>query len=166
MLTRSISGHLTEAMDEPPPKIRGGRAGLRALIINYLKGKRTWLDKKGDVYKARDAARAREQAQEALLTPEQRERRGLPPVIPHGRGAHLAAASAPESVEPAPRIAPKEAPAPTPEEQAQNHLRSRIALLGARIFAEADAAKKRELEAERADIERRLAELLQQGPPE
>lgn len=155
-----------EAMGEPPPKIRGGRAGLRALITSYLKGKLKWLKKNGDVYQARDDARAREEAHDALLTPEQRERRGLPPVIPHSRGAHLAAARAPESVEPAPRIVPKKAPAPTPAEQAENQLRSRIALLGARIFAEADAAKQRELEAERADLERRLAELLQQGPPE
>jgi hypothetical protein len=57
------------------------------------------------------------------------------------------------------------APAPAPHEQAVNHLRSRIALLGARIFSEADT-KKAGLEAERADLERKLAELLESGPPD
>ena len=46
-----------------------------------------------------------------------------------------------------------------------NDLYGRIALLSVRIFAEANAAKKAGLEAERADAERRLAELLQHGPP-
>lgn len=155
-----------EAMGEPPPKIRGGRAGLRALIISYLKGKRKWLDNKGDVYEARDAARARERAHEALLTEEQRERRGLPPLVAVGRGS-LAAASGPERGDkPRPQKAPPPpAPPPTPSEQAVNQLQGQIALLGARIFAEADAAKKAGLEAERAEAERRLAEMLQHGPP-
>jgi hypothetical protein len=157
-----------EAMGERPPKIRGGRTGLRALIIDYLKGKALWLKKHGDVYEARDAARAREEAYEALLTPEQRERRRLPPLLAQGRGAHLAAAAGtPEPVDPAPEKAPtKAAPAPTPHEQTVMQFESRIALLGARIFAETDAAKKRDLEAERADVKRRLAELRQHGPPE
>jgi hypothetical protein len=157
-----------EAMGEPPPKIRGGRAGLRALIVTYLKGKKTWLDKHGDVYGARDAAREREQAHEASLTPEQRERRGLAPLAVPGREGSLAAdGGTAESAPPAPRKAPPVvAPAPTPHEQAEHQLRSRIGLLGARIFSEADAAKKAGLEAERADVERKLAELLKRGPPD
>lgn len=156
-----------EAMGDPPPKVRGGRAGLRALIVSYLKGKRTWLDKNGDVYEARDAARAREQAQEALLTLEQRERRGLPTLGAVGRRTSLAATmgtSAP--VESAPKAPPTAAPAPTRHELAVNLLENQIGLLGARIFSVVDAAKKAELEAELADAERRLTELLQQGPPE
>jgi hypothetical protein len=156
-----------EAMGDPPPKIRGGRAGLQALIIAYLKGKRTWLDKNGDVYEARDAARALEEAHEALLTPEQRERRGLPPLIDRGRGTHIAAAAGtPQPDRPAPQNAPPStASASTRHEQAVNDLHGRIALLRVRSLAEANAAKKAGLEAERADAERRLAELLQHGPP-
>ena len=156
-----------EAMGEPPPKIRGGRAGLRALLIRYLKGKRRWLDKKGDVYEARDAARAREQAYEAILTEEQRERRGLPPRAALGRGSNLAAVIGTANPNtPAPlKAPPTPASAPTPRDQAVNQLRSRLGLLGARIFSEADSAKKAGLEAERAEAERRLAELLEHGPP-
>ena len=157
-----------EAMGDPPPKISGGRAGLRALILKYLTGKRTWLDKHGDVYQARDAARQREEAHEASLTPEQRERRGLAPLAAPGRdGSRAADAGTTESAPPAPRKAPPAvAPAPTPHERAVNQLRSRIGLLGAIIFSEADAARKAGLEAERADVESKLAELLQRGPPE
>jgi hypothetical protein len=156
-----------EAMGEPPPKVRGGRAGLRALILTYLKGKRAWLDKHGDVYQARDAARAREQAHEALLTPEQRERRGLAPLGALGREDVPEEDERPhEPVAPAQRKAPAEAPAPTPYERAMNQLHSRLALLGVRIFSETSAAKKAALEAERATVEQELAELLQRGPPE
>jgi hypothetical protein len=157
-----------EAMGEPPTKIRGGRAGLRARIIAYLKGKALWLKKHGDVYEARDTARSRELAHEALLTEEQRERRGLPPQAAGGRGTHIAAAmGSPTSDKPPPHEAPP-APAPplTPYEQAVNRHNARIAFLGARIFSETDAARKAELEAERAVAERRLAELREQGPPE
>jgi hypothetical protein len=156
-----------EAMGELPPKVRGGRAGLRALIIKYLKGKRTWLDRHGDVFKSRDAARAREQAHEASLTPEQRERRGLPPLGALGREAGPACDEDLRESAPAPQKAPPVAPrASTPKEQAVNRLNGQIALLGARIFSEANAAKKAEWETERAELERELAELLQLGPPE
>jgi hypothetical protein len=155
-------------MGEPPPKIHGGRAGLRALIVSYLKGKRTWLDKHGDVYEARDAARAREEAYEASLTEEQRERRGLAPLVaPSGKASSAADGRPVESVGTAARKGPPvAAPAPTPHEQAVNQLQSRIAFLGARIFSEPDTTKKAELMAQRADAERKLGELLDTGPPD
>jgi hypothetical protein len=153
-----------EAMGEPPPKLRGGR-GLRSLILDYLKGKALWLEKHGDVYQARDAARAREQAHEALLTPEQRERRGLAPLGAVGRGeVPVAEESVRTSVAPPPR--PVAAPEPTADERIAHQLRSRIALMGARLFAAPNAAMKAQLEAERADAEKELAELLERGPPE
>ena len=150
------------AMGEPPPKFRGGRAVLRTRILAYLKGKCTWLKEHGDVFEARDAARAREQAHEALLTEEQRERRGLPPLGATARGALAAAMGTPEPVGSAPQSAVR---TPTPHEQAVSQLESRIGLLGARIFAEADSAKKAGLEAERADVEHRLAAMREHGPP-
>jgi hypothetical protein len=155
-----------EAMGEAPPKMRGGRGGLRARIVDYLKGKALWLKKHGDVYQARDAARAREQEHEALLSEEQRERRGLPPLSAIGRGTGLAAAMNPPTADKPARRAAAPAPAPTQHEQAVSQLDNQIALLGARIFSETDAARRAELEAERADAEQRLSALRERGPPE
>jgi len=151
-----------EAMGERPPKFRGGRAALRSLIIDYLKGRALWLKKHGDVYEARDAARAREQAHEASLSPEQRERRGLAPLQGVGRETSCVGSKRPN--EPAP--APQKLATPTPHDRAMNQLHSRIALLGARIFAETSATNQAGLEAERADAEKELAELLDRGPPD
>ncbi len=116
-----------EAMGERPPKFRGGRAGLRSLIIDYLKGKALWLEKHGDVFKARDAARAREQAHEALLSPEQRERRGLAPLL-QGVGRETASAGGER---------PNELAAPAPQKAASGR------------YARADAARTRGEQAQR-----------------
>jgi hypothetical protein len=155
-----------EAMGERPPKFRGGRAALRSLIIDYLKGRALWLKKHGDVFKARDAARAREQAHEASLSPEQRERRGIAPL--QGVGRETASAgnepAAPALQKPRPVATP--AATPTPHELEVNRLNGRIAVLGARIFAAASAATRAELEAERTAVEAELAVLLKRGPPE
>jgi hypothetical protein len=139
------------AMGDPVPTIRG-RAHILKLIRGFFGGKRRWLSNRGDVYQARDEAREREQTYEATLTPEQRQRRGLEPAalaedidhVDHGAGVlrELGARVA--------EIA---------------RLEGRIALLGARIFAEQVATRKATLEAERADAEHELAELRERGPP-
>jgi hypothetical protein len=164
-----LRAHLDEerrgaaAMGDPIPKIRG-RAALRALILSYLKGKRTWLDLHGDVYRARDEARSREQAHEASLTPEQRERRGLPALgradggRPDDPGETPCFSPVPEP--PQPR---EPAPAPDPRE---NRVRSRIAMIDVALLSEASSSRRADLEDERADLQQQLAELLERGPPE
>jgi hypothetical protein len=155
-----------EAMGEAPPKIRGGRAGLRALIIAYLEGKKTWLDRSGHVYQARDAARAREQEHEALLTPEQRDRRGLPRLQRRRDASPTPTETAAPPLHEAGPLPVTPAATAKPHEQTVAQLRGRIGLLGARVFAELAGAKRAELEAERTNAERKLAALLKRGPPD
>jgi hypothetical protein len=184
---REIEG--AEAMGESPPKFRGGAKALRARLITYLEGKLKWLREGGDVFQARDDARAREAHYLSTLSPEQLERRGLKrPSAAHLRevtseaaapgrasGANSRRSSAPPEAgsslvtnedqapaeqAPQPEQAPRGAQPPTPQDHAIGQLRTRIGAIGVGLACGPTDKERERLMAEHARLMEQLAKLV------